>query len=167
MGHAPPTQKSDNSDENSESPTCNVIINTKIWCPLVRPFTIAQPIRGIQLGADKSVKRRIRPGMRAARVAMFDGIGMNVITQPHEFIFVADNMLPKAALPYRLLAFLLARSTLFDDVGWVSTHPTQRIEQSTSKERRKQQCKTRIIHQQCRRQYKIRSLGAESLSLAA
>jgi hypothetical protein len=69
--------------------------------------------------------------MRTTSVAMFERIVMNVITQPYEFIFVADNMLPEAALPHGSLAFLLPRSALLD-VGWVETHPTLTSRRSQS-----------------------------------
>lgn len=64
----------------------------------------ATPIGRINATFDIALECRIRPSRRGESVTMFNWVPMNVIAMPLKIAFVADAMLPKTALPHRLLA---------------------------------------------------------------
>ena len=57
------------------------------------------PVRRISARAEVSGKTRIRPRRRCLRMAMFNGIEVDVVDMPLQVIRVANEVFPVASLP--------------------------------------------------------------------
>ena len=66
------------------------------------------PIRSVNPTLYVSGNARIRPIGCTPDMAVFDWVEVNVVHVSLEVAFVADRVLPEAALPYSTLTFLLA-----------------------------------------------------------
>jgi hypothetical protein len=82
----------------------------------------AAPVFGVDAGADPAVKARPWPVFRAADVAVFDRVPVDVVEVTLEIVFVPDRVLPELRLPDSASA--VALSALCDsDLGPAEFEP--------------------------------------------
>lgn len=73
------------------------------------PIARASPVHPTTPFPDPSMKTRMRPRVRTARVAMLHGIVVYVLNVSFKVAIVADRVLPETSLPHRPLVALRAR----------------------------------------------------------
>ena len=71
-------------------------------------FLLATPIFGVYPRLHIFSEAGIFPIPRARHISMFDGVVMDVIEMLVKILFILNLMLPKSALPHRLLLLALA-----------------------------------------------------------